>query len=118
MSAQPNAAFKYTLDAPCAGVLTTAQRAFYEENGYLVIPKLVHPDLLEKYRERFVALCNGEIETRKLLSTICSVHVFTPPFLIPAAQYMTIMRDVATTERVRGEHTVTKVDRPHGISHG
>ena len=39
--------FKYTLDSPR---LTREQRQFYEENGFLVIKKLVPEDKLQKYR--------------------------------------------------------------------
>lgn len=39
--------FSYTLDNP---LLTPAQRAFYEENGFLVIPGLVPHDKLDQWR--------------------------------------------------------------------
>lgn len=56
--------FKYTLDGASHGVLSTEQRAFYEENGYLVIPKLVSAELLEAYRQRFVEICDGTVPAR------------------------------------------------------
>lgn len=42
--------YKYTLDN---GFLTTEQRDFYEENGFLVIPKLVDPSHIKQYRDRY-----------------------------------------------------------------
>jgi hypothetical protein len=55
--------FKYTVDAPAgvAPILTLAQREFYEENGYIVFPRLVPAADLEAYRDRFNALCDGTV---------------------------------------------------------
>jgi hypothetical protein len=39
--------FKYTTDSP---LLSYSQRNFYEENGYLVIPRLVEDELIEECR--------------------------------------------------------------------
>lgn len=36
------------------GSLTLEQRKFYEDNGYLVIPKLVPNDMLEAYNKRYI----------------------------------------------------------------
>jgi hypothetical protein len=60
-------------------VLTKEQRDFFEENGFLVIPNLVSPDLLENYRARFVDIAEGSQPVRKycvrLLSlTPSSIH--------------------------------------------
>ncbi|XP_068204119.1 phytanoyl-CoA dioxygenase, peroxisomal-like [Palaemon carinicauda] len=52
--------FQYTLDNPR---LTPAQRAFYEENGFLVIPNLVPHDLINKWRGRFLDLVEGRVDT-------------------------------------------------------
>lgn len=78
--------FKYTLNSP---LLTKEQRQFYEENGYLVIKKLVPEHHLQRYRERFEKICKGEIKVPML----------------------TIMRDVAIakTEFVPGQKAVTKI---------
>ena len=43
-------------------MLTTAQREFYEENGYLVIRRLVSPIELERYHERFNLICDGKVD--------------------------------------------------------
>ncbi|KFV71767.1 Phytanoyl-CoA dioxygenase, peroxisomal, partial [Struthio camelus australis] len=48
----------YTLDND---VLTTEQRQFYEENGYLVIKKLVSDEDIERFRKEFVRICNKEV---------------------------------------------------------
>lgn len=78
--------YRYTLDT---GVLTEDQRAFYEDNGYLVIPRLVSQTHLDTYRERFGQICRGEVKS-------------------PG---MVVMRDVAIakSEFVAEEKAVTKV---------
>ena len=43
-------------------LLSPGQRSFYEENGFLVVPALVSRDELDKYRERFVKICSGEVK--------------------------------------------------------
>ncbi|XP_069703088.1 phytanoyl-CoA dioxygenase, peroxisomal-like [Periplaneta americana] len=50
--------FSYTLNNP---LLSKSQRAFYEENGYIVIPKIIEDDLIEECRQRFVDICEGRI---------------------------------------------------------
>ncbi|XP_025947074.1 phytanoyl-CoA dioxygenase, peroxisomal [Apteryx rowi] len=50
--------FCYTLDND---VLTTEQRQFYEENGYLIIKKLVSDEDIERFRKEFVRICNKEV---------------------------------------------------------
>ena len=52
---------RYTLDG-C--ILTPEQRRFYEDQGYLVIPRLVSEDDLDAYRERFLKLCRKEVKVR------------------------------------------------------
>jgi hypothetical protein len=73
-TAATTSAFRYTLD-PAPGeppILTAEQRAFYEENGYIVVKNLVPIADLEMYRARFQAICDGKV---------------------PKAGIMTIMRD-------------------------
>lgn len=50
--------FKYTRDNP---FLSYSQRKFYEENGYLVIPRLVEDELIEECCQRFVDICEGHV---------------------------------------------------------
>ena len=38
--------------------MSLEQRQFYEDNGFIVIPRLVDPALLDACRERFLALCD------------------------------------------------------------
>ncbi|KAK3856487.1 hypothetical protein Pcinc_037194 [Petrolisthes cinctipes] len=52
--------FTYTLDNPH---LTQAQRAFYEENGFLVIPNLVAHDEIDQWRERFLDIVDNRVES-------------------------------------------------------
>lgn len=41
--------------------LTPRQRAFYEEHGYIVFPKLVPQDLLDRCNERFEDIITGKV---------------------------------------------------------
>ncbi|KAM6094746.1 phytanoyl-CoA dioxygenase, peroxisomal [Chlamydotis macqueenii] len=50
--------FRYTLDND---VLTTEQRQFYEDNGYLLIKKLVSDEDIERFRKEFVRICKREV---------------------------------------------------------
>lgn len=68
--------------------LTAEQKRFYEQNGYLVMPKLVPDDQLEIYRQRFVDICDGKVPKNN----------------------MTVMKDVSLRETGRnGEFVVNKV---------
>lgn len=79
--------YRYTVDP--SGVLSPSQRQQYEEKGYILIKKLVSEDEIERWRARFVAIANGEIE---------------PPAT------MTVMRDVAIAKRKeKGEKAITKI---------
>ena len=61
--------FKYTLDLDVP-VLTPEQRAFYEENGYIVFRKLVPEADLEMYRQRFNALCDGDVPRPPMMTVM------------------------------------------------
>jgi hypothetical protein len=50
--------FKYTLPT---NLLSHEQRAFYEKNGFLVIPKLVPDQLLDRCRQRFLDIIDGKV---------------------------------------------------------
>merc|ERR1719422_184574 len=78
--------FRYTVDGP---KLSHEQRKFYEQNGFVVIKKLVPSDKLDRYRQRFEEICKREVKV----------------------QGLTIMRDVAiaNSEFVPGEKAVTKI---------
>ncbi|OCT89208.1 phytanoyl-CoA dioxygenase, peroxisomal [Xenopus laevis] len=82
--------FCYTLDN---NLLTTEQRQFYEENGFLVIKNLVSAVDIERFREEFERLCKKEITVPGLL----------------------IMRDVAIakSEYVPDQKAITKVQNFH-----
>jgi len=85
-SPSPNQSFKYTLDGP---MLSMQQRQFFEENGFIVIKKLVPLSNIEEYRSRFEQICKREVKVPML----------------------TIMRDIAIkdSEFVAGEKAVTKI---------
>jgi len=55
----PKVDFEFTLDNPR---LTQAQRTFYEENGFLVIPNLVSEEMIEGWKSRFLDLVEGRVE--------------------------------------------------------
>ncbi|KAF1623212.1 Phytanoyl-CoA dioxygenase, peroxisomal, partial [Eudyptes chrysolophus] len=74
----------YTLDND---VLTTEQRQFYEDNGYLLIKKLISDKDIERFRKEFVRISNKEVN---------------PPGVL-------IMRDeIRRPNFVRSEKTVNK----------
>jgi len=79
--------FKYSLANP---LLSTEQRQFYEDNGYIVVKGLVTEDEIKSYEDQFKKVCNGEVAR--------------PPT-------MTVMRDVVLKHRkdVKGEHMITKI---------
>jgi len=44
------------------GLLTRAQREFYESNGFLILPALVSPFLIDECRERFLDIVEGRVD--------------------------------------------------------
>ncbi|GFS09900.1 phytanoyl-CoA dioxygenase, peroxisomal [Elysia marginata] len=82
----PSNEFRFTVNG-CR--LTNEQRAFYEKNGFLVIKRLVAPEKLDVFRQRFVQICKREVKVPNI----------------------TIMRDVAIkdSEFVPGEQAITKI---------
>lgn len=78
--------YKYTLDP--RGALTDAQREQYDRDGFLLVRGIVSPDEIEVWRQRFVAIANGEID----------------------ASHMLVMRDVAIAKKKeKGEKAITKL---------
>ena len=77
----PHSHYRYTLDTE---LLTDDQRAFYEENGYIVVPRLVSQEHLDTYRERFRQICQREVKVRGVVSRLqladCSVLPAVPRF--------------------------------------
>lgn len=51
--------FRYTV--PNQTFLTPAQLQFYEDNGFLVVRRLVSEENLAKYYDRFQQVCKKEI---------------------------------------------------------
>ena len=45
--------------------LTQEQKDFFNENGYLVIKGLLSQDKVDKYVNRLIDVCNGDVEPRK-----------------------------------------------------
>lgn len=77
----------FTVDSD---ILSSDDRAFYEENGYLLVRNLVSPDDIERYRKRFVQIANKQVD-------------YSPS--------MTVMRDVALAKQkhLKGEENITKL---------
>ncbi|XP_078409078.1 phytanoyl-CoA dioxygenase, peroxisomal [Cetorhinus maximus] len=78
--------FSYTLESQ---FLTPEQRQFYEENGFLLIKKLVSDEDIKLFRDEFERICRREVEVPML----------------------TIMRDVGATkmEYVQDQQAVSKI---------
>lgn len=74
----------YTFDN---GFLTSEQRKFYDENGYLVIRNLINHEDIKKYLHRFQDICTGNV---------------------PKSPGMTIMKDVSILN-VDGEKSINKI---------
>ncbi|CAB3226236.1 unnamed protein product [Arctia plantaginis] len=55
--------------------LSSEQIQFYEENGYLVIKKLIDLPALESYRQRFRDVCDGKV-SRNLLTVVKDLSLF------------------------------------------
>lgn len=70
-------------------LLSPEQVNFYNENGFLVIKKLVSDDKLDRYKQRFEAICRGDVK-------------------VPG---MTVMKDVSikASEYVKGEKAINKI---------
>ena len=49
------------------GLLSRSQREFYEKNGFLVIPNLIPPNLIDECRDRFMNIINGEVDSGQIL---------------------------------------------------
>jgi phytanoyl-CoA hydroxylase len=69
--------------------LTPEDLAHYEQNGFLVVPKLYRQEELDVYRERFIELCSG-------------TGLPKPPLL-------RFMKDVASVDQPMSEYTVNKI---------
>ena len=56
----PGSGFRYTQNVE--GPLSAAQRAFYEENGYILIKGLVDHAYIDELTQRFLSIATGETE--------------------------------------------------------
>ncbi|KAG8178034.1 hypothetical protein JTE90_025089 [Oedothorax gibbosus] len=55
--------FRYTNSCDA---LSREQKLFYEENGFIVIPRLVSEDCLEIYKNRFRDICDNKVQVNGL----------------------------------------------------
>jgi len=80
-----SAQYKYTNDGL---YLIDEQRAFYEKNGFVVFRKLVDDEVLDECRQRFIDICNGEVDKGT----------------------MTVMKDLSLkSKNVKGEFLINKI---------
>ena len=61
----PEGRFRYTVNSN--GILNDRQREFYEENGFLVIPRLASDEQVDECRQRFLDIVDGKVERGKLV---------------------------------------------------
>lgn len=79
--------YKYSLDPK--GLLTPEQRKQYDEQGFILIKKLLPESDIAKWHDRFIGIANGDI---------------------PPTPTMTVMRDVAIAKKKeKGEKAITKL---------
>jgi len=69
LSLQPRK-LQYTLET---NVLTREQREFYEENGYIIIPRLVTEEHIDEYAARFKELCENPKERPSTMTVMRDV---------------------------------------------
>lgn len=67
---------RFTLDSSTK--LSAEQRAHYEKYGFLVIKRLVPPADLERYRKRFVQLCNKEVPQSSMMTLVRCFYSCVP----------------------------------------
>ncbi|XP_074873939.1 phytanoyl-CoA dioxygenase, peroxisomal [Carettochelys insculpta] len=87
--------FHYTLDN---NLLTLEQRHFYDENGYLVIKKLVSDEDIERFRNEFEKICKKEIEVPGL--TIMRDVAIAKSEFIPDQKLVTKLQDFQEDEEL------------------
>jgi hypothetical protein len=79
-------AFKYSV---LGGVLTQEQKLFYEENGYLLLRKIISPERMAVYTKRFLDISSGRVEKQPT---------------------MLMMRDITVAkQKGMGENSITKL---------
>ncbi|XP_078720741.1 phytanoyl-CoA dioxygenase, peroxisomal-like [Lampetra fluviatilis] len=76
--------WRYTLDN---GILTPEQRAFYEDNGFIVIKGLVADEDLERYRER-TARCGFILPTPGTQNPCGAIAPLLPMLPLQILQYV------------------------------
>lgn len=65
--------YKYTTDV--SGILTEADREFYEKNGFFVVRKLIPQKELDQYHERFVDICHKRTENTRAMTIMKDVNL-------------------------------------------
>lgn len=58
-----DSSLQFTLDNP---KLSLEQREFYEKNGFLVIPGLIPSDMIDKWRNRFLDIVEGRLDSGQM----------------------------------------------------
>ncbi|XP_060880494.1 phytanoyl-CoA dioxygenase, peroxisomal-like [Metopolophium dirhodum] len=52
--------YKYTISSN-NGILSSEQRDFFEINGYIIIRQLINETLLDRFKQRFIDICEGKV---------------------------------------------------------
>uniref|UniRef100_A0A8C0BXM6 phytanoyl-CoA dioxygenase n=1 Tax=Buteo japonicus TaxID=224669 RepID=A0A8C0BXM6_9AVES len=94
---------RYTLDN---NVLTTEQRQFYEDNGYLLVKKLTSDEDIEHFRKEFVRICNKEGNP---LGVLIMGDKICKPNLIRSEKTVNKVRDFWEDEELFRYRTLTEV---------
>jgi phytanoyl-CoA hydroxylase len=70
-----NVADSFPFKEGAAYELTEEQKAFFNENGYLIIKGLLSKDKIDKYTERLIDVCNGDVEPAKNMLVMKDVMI-------------------------------------------
>ena len=59
LTSTPTDELRYTLDD--CGILSEADRRFFEENGFFVVKGLIPEKNIKQYTERFQQICDNKV---------------------------------------------------------
>ena len=90
-----------------SGLLNAQQRAFYEKNGFIIIPKLIPEQLLDECQQRFLDIVDGRVE--KGIKQFCCRN--TQPPCNNLLGGITMMKDISLRGKagISQERIVNKI---------
>src|SRR5690606_31356094 len=75
--------------------LSEEEKAFFNKNGYVVIKGLLSPEKIERYTQRLVDVCNGDV---------------------PPAKHMLVMKDIMIAKgKVQTDKRIEKIQKLQDI---